>query len=307
MHEVKKTLGILLTLLLLITFVTPKTSFAETKTLDGAKIIEGRTLLPLRSIFETLGATVDWNGKTNTVTAVKENIKIQLTINSKTAKVNGITKVLDVPGKIIDNKTMVPVRFVSEAIGATIAWNKENRFATIIYKDQQIKVYAHNDARYLRKINNNYTYIGRLGYTITDTFVTKENGFNKWKRSAQILAVGDPGYIFLFEKEDTNGIHEASEDLSYIYSELKYPLVEGKVWLDSESENKYEVKSINKSIKTKAGTFNNVVEIVKYNYYDSRDKSSYYLSKMYYAPNNGLILVLEDDEITFELVKITKK
>ena len=80
----------------------------------------------MRSLFETLGAKVNWDNKNKSVTAVRGETTIYLKINSKQAKVNGKTVQLDVAPKIIDSKTMIPVRFVSEALGAKVNWESAN-------------------------------------------------------------------------------------------------------------------------------------------------------------------------------------
>ncbi|WP_273225555.1 copper amine oxidase N-terminal domain-containing protein [Geosporobacter ferrireducens] len=94
-------------------------------------IIDGRTLVPMRKIFETLGATIDWDGTTSTVTAVKEDIKIVIKIGADTAKVNGKDIILDVPAQILNGRTMVPLRFVSEAMGAEVSWEGSTRTVVI--------------------------------------------------------------------------------------------------------------------------------------------------------------------------------
>ncbi|AOT69784.1 stalk domain-containing protein [Geosporobacter ferrireducens] len=86
-------------------------------------IIQGRTLAPMRAVFESLGAEVEWDGKTKTVTAHKENQEIILTIGSNYATVNGKQKLLDVPGTIINNRTLVPLRFIGESLGAKVDWD----------------------------------------------------------------------------------------------------------------------------------------------------------------------------------------
>jgi hypothetical protein len=94
-------------------------------------IKNGRTLVPLRSIFEVLGADVKWDAKTRTVTAEKEGKKIILTINSNNASVNGTKTVLDVPATIIGNRTFVPTRFISESMGSRVDWNAESKTVQI--------------------------------------------------------------------------------------------------------------------------------------------------------------------------------
>ncbi|MBQ3427776.1 MAG: hypothetical protein IJH37_11650 [Clostridia bacterium] len=86
-------------------------------------IIDGRTLVPLRAIFEALGATVDWDGNTQTVTATRDNKVIKITIGDNKLYVNNNVTVLDVPAQIVNNRTLVPVRAVSEAFGCNVDWD----------------------------------------------------------------------------------------------------------------------------------------------------------------------------------------
>lgn len=105
----------------------------QTQSFPQPPIIKnGTTLVPLRGIFEKFGATVEWNGKTRTVKAVKQSTTVILKIGSTRPTVNGKVKSISVPSQIIKNSTMVPVRFISEALGANVVWNGTNRTITII-------------------------------------------------------------------------------------------------------------------------------------------------------------------------------
>ncbi len=94
--------------------------------------IGGRILVPLRGVFERLGATVQWNPATSTATAVRGTTQVQLTIGSRQAFVNGRVVALDVPALIVGGRTLVPLRFVSEAMGASVDWDNNTRTAYII-------------------------------------------------------------------------------------------------------------------------------------------------------------------------------
>ncbi|TCP55495.1 copper amine oxidase-like protein [Tumebacillus sp. BK434] len=96
---------------------------ATLKVDQPAIVKNGRTLVPLRAIFEALGAEILWDEKTQTVTAKRENTVIKLQLKSKNAVVNGKTVTLDVPAESINYRTMVPVRFVSEALDAHVGWD----------------------------------------------------------------------------------------------------------------------------------------------------------------------------------------
>jgi len=93
--------------------------------------IHGRVLVPMRRIFEQLGATVSWDRATQAVTAEKDGKTIDLTIGRHIATVNGNEIRLDVPAMIVDGSTMVPIRFVSEALGAQVGWLEAERLVSI--------------------------------------------------------------------------------------------------------------------------------------------------------------------------------
>ncbi|NMW86139.1 copper amine oxidase N-terminal domain-containing protein [Peptoniphilus sp. AGMB00490] len=87
------------------------------------KIINDRTMLAARTFYEKIGAKVDWNGKDKTVTVTKDNDKVILTVGANKALVNGKEVKLDSPATIINDKTYIPVRFVSEAFGYKVKYD----------------------------------------------------------------------------------------------------------------------------------------------------------------------------------------
>lgn len=94
-------------------------------------IVNGRTLLPVRYIFEPLGLEVFWNGETRTAIGIKEGLRIELPIGSADAIVNGEIVKLDVPAVIINSRAYVPVRFVAESTGSVVGWNNSTRTVSI--------------------------------------------------------------------------------------------------------------------------------------------------------------------------------
>lgn len=85
-------------------------------------LVGGRTMVPMREIFESLGAQVNWDAPTSTVTAHKGATHVRLGIGDPRATVNGRTVLLDTPAMILNGSTMVPLRFISEALGADVRW-----------------------------------------------------------------------------------------------------------------------------------------------------------------------------------------
>lgn len=102
-------------------------------TFDVPPVIENdRTLVPFRAIFEALGAEVGWDEAAETVTGKLNETTIALTIGSETAVVNSENILLDVPPKILNDRTLVPLRFVSENFGYQVDWNAEEQRIDII-------------------------------------------------------------------------------------------------------------------------------------------------------------------------------
>ncbi len=90
---------------------------------DQKPVIEnGRTLVPLRVIFEALGAKVEWINETQSVVAEKDGTEVEMSIGSNTYYVNGEEKVLDVPPQIVNGRTLVPARAVAESFNCNVEW-----------------------------------------------------------------------------------------------------------------------------------------------------------------------------------------
>ena len=95
------------------------------------QLIGGRTMVPLRAIFEALGATVQWDGETKTITAYNEAYFVKATIDNTTMTVNGENKEMDIAPMIVEDRTLVPARFVAEAFDCNVEWNGETKTVSI--------------------------------------------------------------------------------------------------------------------------------------------------------------------------------
>ncbi|WP_164985217.1 oligoendopeptidase F [Ammoniphilus sp. CFH 90114] len=103
----------------------------EKLSLDQAPLQqEGRTLVPVRSIAEALGATVSWEND-QTILIKKENLTVTIKPDSTEAIVNGKTIKLDIPARLAAGRTYVPTRLVSEALGASVEWDEQNRTVVV--------------------------------------------------------------------------------------------------------------------------------------------------------------------------------
>ncbi|HHY75028.1 MAG TPA: DUF2927 domain-containing protein [Bacillus bacterium] len=88
-------------------------------------------LVPLRGIFESLQAEVNWNAQNQQITIQKEDKTISLNIGSKTATVNNNTVSLTTPPKLKNGNTLVPLRFIGESLGAGVDWDEATQTVKI--------------------------------------------------------------------------------------------------------------------------------------------------------------------------------
>ncbi|HOB81739.1 MAG TPA: copper amine oxidase N-terminal domain-containing protein [Peptococcaceae bacterium] len=104
----------------------------QKKTLDVAPlIINSRTMVPVRFVGEALGASFAWDEATRQVTFVCGQKEIVLYIEQKQAYINGEKVILDTAPVIVDGRTMVPLRFLSEHMGAAVDWYELTRTVKI--------------------------------------------------------------------------------------------------------------------------------------------------------------------------------
>ncbi len=137
-----KTLLLKVLLLVVIVSILCSSVFAVDLYVDTNKIdtdtpptvVNGRTLVPVRPIFEELGATVTWDDETKTAVGVRGRLEIEIQIGNSVAYVNGEPQELDVPAQIINNRTMVPARFIAEAMDCVVTWYGSTSTAAVADK-----------------------------------------------------------------------------------------------------------------------------------------------------------------------------
>lgn len=105
-------------------------------------IVDGRTLVPVRAIFEAIGATVEWDNDTRTATGVRDGVIVTIQIDNATAYVNGEARALDVPAQIINSRTMVPARFISESMGCDVSWYQQTQTVGVADKTKGQHIYV---------------------------------------------------------------------------------------------------------------------------------------------------------------------
>lgn len=98
--------------------------------MDGV-IADGRTMVPVRGVFEKIGYSVDWNSDTKTATLTKGSNTVEMTDGNTYFTCNGTQITPDIPQQIIDGRFMLPLRAVGEAINADVDWDNETKTAAI--------------------------------------------------------------------------------------------------------------------------------------------------------------------------------
>ncbi len=99
------------------------------------QLIGGRTMVPLRAIFEAIGAEVSWDGPTKTVTAYNEAYQVKATIGDNTMYVNGNPRQMDIAPMVVNDRTLVPARFVAEAFNCDVNWDGNTKTVFITTKE----------------------------------------------------------------------------------------------------------------------------------------------------------------------------
>lgn len=178
-----------------------------TVTVDGEAVVfdaqpemvNERTMVPMRAIFEKLGAEVSWDQPTQTVTAVTADKTVIATVGEMSMFVNGEEKVMDVAPYIKEERTYVPARFVSEALDCKVDWDQENY--TVIINSLTV------DADYM------YTYNAIKDFIL-------ENG---------VATEGDYQWMYLEDMEELQVIMNYDKNLGYTEIGIVVPI-------DSESD-----------------------------------------------------------------------
>ncbi len=139
----KKIISLALSLLMLFTFANVSAEQNISVELDAIELefdappinVNGRVLVPVRAIFEAMGAVVTWNEPTKTVVSKLDGKTVVMTVDDNCMLLNGEKIILDVPPQIVLNRTMVPARAAVEAFGAGVLWDGENNRVKIITKE----------------------------------------------------------------------------------------------------------------------------------------------------------------------------
>lgn len=292
---------------------------------DQEPIIEnGRTLVPFRAVLNKMGAKVEWESDTKTIICTNGDIIVKLTVDSNEIIIGEDKTIeLDVAAKIENGRTLVPLRAISESLGANVNWNAQNKIITIdtqTVSNQSVKSETYSDSikaddgtvvcftemeypvlngsgKFIDKINQDYSaYIQNLN----ETFLTEygdeakafyaDNNFEEFNGWSELIN----GEVTYHDNEKvcilteisvyTGGAHPNSYKEAVIYD-----INSGnKLNLEDICENKDEV------IEKATAGFKEMIEKAPIEYYEDALET---------LDVNNAVYYLTDDGITFSFGK----
>lgn len=163
----KKLLTLLIIALLALTPMSVAAENEITVLLDGVEvqfdqppiIMSNRTMVPVRAIYEALGAEVKWDGDTRTASGTKIGITVSFTIDEAKVVINYNEKEIDAPAKIVNNRTLVPVRALAEGFGVKVDWDGATRTVILVNENPPVKTMVDG---LINKEPTTYEYHGQI-------------------------------------------------------------------------------------------------------------------------------------------------
>ncbi|TVX88069.1 stalk domain-containing protein [Paenibacillus agilis] len=129
--------------------------------------VNGNVLVPFRSIFESLGAKVKWNSNLRMITASREGTTIVLNLGSNVAYINGTAITMSTAPKLVNGVTMVPVRFVSEALGGKVEWNVAANSVIVFQNEPSISTIVESEKSAVSEGSSSSAILGKISKHIT--------------------------------------------------------------------------------------------------------------------------------------------
>ncbi len=242
----KRFLAILLAFMLILSFTTSVSAEEKPITVllngnqlefDVNPVLEnGRTLVPMRVIFEALGAEVQWDDATWTAIATKGDTKIEITIDSNKMLKNGKIVELDVPARLRDSRTLVPVRAVSEGMGANVDWD-DALWQVIITTEGENEAINPGTANKVPEADSTVYNFTELSPADKEKLLSEAGDIRYYFEQYMLPAVffNDAKYaVPLIKAKD----HDLLESARRLWEDL---LVSYIITLQTESDNQYDI------------------------------------------------------------------
>lgn len=269
---------------------------------DVYPIIEnGRILVPLKGVFEKLGAAVDWNKNISEVVIKDANNEIEMILGKDKVMVNGEVKTIDVPTRMINSRTFAPIRFISENLGHTVKWDQNTNSVYITKNDsaktsQNIVMTVGSKENLIALLEYNsklYNYI-RPGRDIAVDIVTEDKTAAETPEAAQESPAPD--------SSDTNNQVEGVQEGDIIKNDGKYIYINTGSGLKIIDSNPVDPKIIatinvpeNTSISEIFAAGGKLAVIGQNNYfhimnYDKAGAEAYIMPPRYYEDRTNVLI-----------------
>ena len=147
--------------------------------------VKSFTMVPVRAVFEALGAEIGWDNFTKTVTIKRNGTEIRVQVENRVAMINNRQYIMDVPALGINGRVMVPVRFVSEVLGAKVDWVNETK--TVFINDLKVQKELGNILNGGKFASDNNWYY----HVLPDGVLVRENKVTKQKEKISDNIIGD--------------------------------------------------------------------------------------------------------------------
>ena len=169
-------------------------------------VVNSRVLVPIRVVSEGLGAQVSWDNPSQTVTVKKGSVTLKMVANKTTYTKNGVNKTMDVPVKVIKNRTLVPIRVVSEDLGAGVQWDKGNVYVQsggeLIIKVNQLGAGGYLNLR--QGPGTNYPIVGKVNSGDYLSVITRSGDWYKIQTKNGDDAYVSKNYVTIYSGETSN-------------------------------------------------------------------------------------------------------
>ena len=233
----RRILILTLAMLLAFSFTFATVAFANTPqvsvTVDGERvvfedqqpvIVDGRTLVPVRGVFEHVGFEVDWDYDERVATLTSDDYEVIIPAGSATFTTNGVSHTLDVPAQIIGNRTMLPIRAVLESVGYNVYWDHANRTVIVLSMSAMELLVKSQDAMQevgeFESVFETRMYVEEDGQTVSIVVTGEMTSFaNPLKVKQVIETVLSDGTDTMETKMEMYMIHEGDYIKIYMYAE----------------------------------------------------------------------------------------
>lgn len=169
-------------------------------------VVNSRVLVPIRVVSEGLGAQVSWDNPSQTVTVKKGSVTLKMVANKTTYTKNGLNKTMDVPVKVIKNRTLVPIRVVSEDLGAGVQWDKGNVYVQsggeLIIKVNQLGAGGYLNLR--QGPGTNYPIVGKVNSGDYLSVITRSGDWYKIQTKNGDDAYVSKNYVTIYSGGTSN-------------------------------------------------------------------------------------------------------